>query len=104
MPCSDLSDRVFVLLFDSGLGGLTVLRALRHAVPEAAICYVADDARFPYSALGDEELATGLCELLAEPVRSFAPDAIVIACNTAATVSLPIDGEPDKASYSLGPL
>jgi glutamate racemase len=78
-----------LLVFDSGLGGLTVLRALRHAVPEAAICYVADDARFPYSALGDEELATGLCEVLAEPVRDFAPDVIVNACNTASTVALP---------------
>jgi glutamate racemase len=78
-----------LLIFDSGLGGLTVLRALRHAVPEAAICYVADDARFPYGALDDEELATGLCAVLAGPVRDFAPDAIVIACNTASTVALP---------------
>jgi glutamate racemase len=78
-----------LLVFDSGLGGLTALRALRHAVPEAAICYVADDARFPYSALDDEALASGVCEVLAEPVRSFAPDAIVVACNTASTVALP---------------
>jgi glutamate racemase len=78
-----------LLIFDSGLGGLTVLRALRHAVPEAAVCYVADDARFPYSALGDEELASGACALLAGPVQSFAPDAIVVACNTASTVALP---------------
>jgi glutamate racemase len=78
-----------LLVFDSGLGGLTVLRALRHAVPEAVICYVADDARFPYSALGDDDLTRGVCEVLAEPVRSFAPDAIVVACNTASTVALP---------------
>ena len=78
-----------LLIFDSGVGGLTVLRALRHAVPEATVCYVADDARFPYSALGDEELATGVCEVLAEPVLTFAPDVIVNACNTASTVALP---------------
>jgi glutamate racemase len=66
-----------------------VLRALRYAVPEAAVCYVADDARFPYGALDDEELASGLCAVLAEPVRTFAPDVIVIACNTASTVALP---------------
>jgi glutamate racemase len=78
-----------LMVFDSGLGGLTVLRALRQSVPEAAVTYIADDARFPYSSLGDEELARGACEALAGPVKEFAPDAIVIACNTASTTALP---------------
>jgi glutamate racemase len=78
-----------LMIFDSGLGGLTVLRALRQSVPEAAVTYLADDARFPYGALGDVELASGVCELLAVPVAEFAPDAIVIACNTASTIALP---------------
>ena len=77
------------MVFDSGLGGLTVLRALRQSVPEAAVTYLADDARFPYSALNDAELATRLCEVLAAPVAEFAADAIVIACNTASTTALP---------------
>jgi len=78
-----------LLIFDSGLGGLTVLRALRQSVPEAAALYLADDARFPYSALADDELAARMCEVLAAPVAAFAPDAIVIACNTASTTALP---------------
>ncbi len=78
-----------LLIFDSGLGGLTVLRALRQSVPEAAVTYLADDARFPYSALSDAELPARVCEVLAEPIAAFAPDAIVIACNTASTSVLP---------------
>jgi glutamate racemase len=78
-----------LMVFDSGLGGLTVLRALRQAVPEAAVTYLADDARFPYAALGDADLAARVCEVLAAPVAEFAPDAIVIACNTASTTALP---------------
>ena len=78
-----------LLMFDSGLGGLTVLRALRATVPEAAITYVADDACFPYSALSETELPARLCEVLAGPAASVQPDAIVIACNTAATAALP---------------
>src|SRR5665648_296668 len=78
-----------LMVFDSGLGGLTVLRALRQSVPEAAVTYLADDARFPYAALSDAELAGRVCEVLEGPVAEFAPDAIVIACNTASTTALP---------------
>lgn len=45
-----------LIVFDSGLGGLTVLRALREAVPEARVAYIADDAFFPYGALADDAL------------------------------------------------
>ena len=78
-----------LMVFNSGLGGLTVLRALRQSLPEAAVTYLADDARFPYAALGDSELAARVCEVLEGPVAEFAPDAIVIACNTASTTALP---------------
>lgn len=78
-----------LLMFDSGLGGLTVLRAMRATVPEAAILYVADDARFPYSALSDDELPGRVCDVLAGPAAEFQPDVIVNACNTASTASLP---------------
>ncbi len=76
-------------MFDSGLGGLTVLRAMRATVPEAVILYVADDARFPYSALSDDELPGRVCHVLAGPAAEFQPDVIVNACNTASTASLP---------------
>ncbi|MBX2804625.1 MAG: glutamate racemase [Hyphomicrobiales bacterium] len=78
-----------ILLFDSGLGGLSVLSALRNAIPEAQITYLADDARFPYGAMQDEELALRLCDVLAAPIAERGVDAILIACNTASTTALP---------------
>ena len=45
-----------ILIFDSGLGGLTVFREVAKARPDACYLYVADDAFFPYGARGEAEL------------------------------------------------
>src|SRR5687767_10750791 len=75
-----------LIVFDSGLGGLTVLRALREAVPEARVTYIADDAFFPYGALADEALIARVLDVIGGAIAELAPDAVVIACNTASTV------------------
>jgi glutamate racemase len=75
-----------LIVFDSGLGGLTVLRALREAVPEARVTYIADDAFFPYGALADETLIARVLDVIGGAIAGLAPDAVVIACNTASTV------------------
>lgn len=77
-----------LLVFDSGLGGLTVLRALRQAVPEAAMRYIADDVYFPYGELSDDALIARVRHVIGEEIGSAPPDAVVIACNTASTVAL----------------
>ena len=77
-----------ILVFDSGLGGLSVLQALVECMPLANYVYLADDARFPYGDLTDETLTDGLIALLHEANADFQPDLIVIACNTASTVAL----------------
>jgi glutamate racemase len=78
-----------LVVFDSGLGGLSVLAALRGAIPEARILYLADNAGFPYGAMSDSELAERVCTVLAGPVAEHEADAIVVACNTASTIALP---------------
>lgn len=78
-----------LIVFDSGLGGLTVLRALREAVPEARITYIADDARFPYGALEEQVLVARVDEVIGGAIAELVPDAVVIACNTASTIALP---------------
>ncbi len=78
-----------LIVFDSGLGGLTVLRALREAVPEARVTYIADDAYFPYGALADDALIARVDAVIGGAVAELAPDAVVIACNTASTIALP---------------
>jgi glutamate racemase len=78
-----------ILIFDSGLGGLTVFREVATARPDAAYVYVADDAAFPYGAKPEEELVARIVVLMDELITAHRPDLIVVACNTASTIALP---------------
>ena len=78
-----------ILVFDSGLGGLTVFREVVKARPDARYLYVADDAFFPYSSRGEAELVARVVALMGELIDGHRPDLIVIACNTASTLALP---------------
>ena len=78
-----------ILVFDSGLGGLTVFREVAKARPEARYLYVADDAFFPYGGQGEPELVARVGDLIGELIEAHRPDLIVIACNTASTLVLP---------------
>ena len=75
-----------ILVFDSGLGGLTVLREIVKARPDAHYAYVADDAFFPYGHHGEDEIIARVVPLIGELIAAHAPDLVVIACNTASTL------------------
>jgi glutamate racemase len=77
-----------LLFIDSGLGGLTVLRAARQAIPEATVLFIADDACFPYGSKSASDLSSRLVGLVQKEIKDFKPDCIVLACNTASTVAL----------------
>jgi glutamate racemase len=77
-----------ILIFDSGLGGLTVFREVTKVRPDARFIYVADDAFFPYNARSEAELVSRVVPLMGELIDSHAPDIVVIACNTASTLVL----------------
>ena len=78
-----------ILVFDSGLGGLTVYREIAAVRPDADFVYLADDAAFPYGALAESALIGRLTTLLDETIKLHKPDLVVIACNTASTIALP---------------
>lgn len=78
-----------ILVFNSGLGGVTVYREIAAARPEANFVYVADDAGFPYGAVPEPALVTRVVGLMGELIASHEPDLVVIACNTASTLVLP---------------
>jgi glutamate racemase len=78
-----------ILVFDSGLGGLTVFREIAAARPDAKLVYAADDAFFPYGAHGEAALVARVVALIGELIARTAPDLVVIACNTASTIVLP---------------
>jgi glutamate racemase len=75
-------------LFDSGLGGLTVLREIVAARPDAHYVYVADDAFFPYGHHSEEQLVARVVPLIGELISAHTPEVVVIACNTASTLVL----------------
>ena len=78
-----------ILVFDSGLGGLTVLREIVATCSSARYVYVADDAFFPYGQHSEEEIIGRVVPLVGELIASHRPDIVVIACNTASTLVLP---------------
>src|SRR6195952_4142578 len=86
-----------ILVFDSGLGGLTVLREIVRARPEAHYVYVADDAFFPYGHHSEEQIIARVVPLVGELIATHAPDLAVIACNTASTLVL----SHLRAAYSV---
>ena len=77
-----------VLMFDSGIGGLTVLREARVLMPERRFVYVADDAAFPYGAWEEDALRDRIVDLFGTLIAEHAPEIVVIACNTASTIVL----------------
>ena len=58
-----------ILVFDSGLGGLTVFREIARARPDASYIYVADDAAFPYGAWREPDLVARLLDQTRPPMR-----------------------------------
>jgi glutamate racemase len=77
-----------LLLFDSGVGGLSVLAATQALLPQAPLVYVADSAGFPYGTRTESEIAARVPALLGRLAERYNPRLIVIACNTASTIAL----------------
>ncbi len=77
-----------ILLFDSGVGGLSVLEAVRRHLPDAALVYAADNAGFPYGTKSEALIATRVPALLGRLAERYRPRLVVIACNTASTIAL----------------
>lgn len=78
-----------ILVFDSGLGGLTVLREIVKERPDAEITYVADTGGFPYGALTEKDVVRRVLSVMETMIARRVPDIAVIACNTASTLVLP---------------
>lgn len=75
-------------VFDSGVGGLTVLAALRKRMPHANFLYLGDTARLPYGTKSSETIVRYALQA-AELLHGRGIAALVVACNTASSVALP---------------
>ena len=77
-----------IVVFDSGVGGLSVLAPIRALLPGVSVVYAADNAGFPYGTKSEAEIAARVPALLGRLVERFRPQLVVIACNTASTIAL----------------
>jgi glutamate racemase len=77
-----------IIVLDSGLGGLTVVRAMRAALPNEDILYFGDTARLPYGSKSAATVTTFVRQIIAY-LRPYRPKHVVIACNTATALALP---------------
>lgn len=78
-----------ILVFDSGVGGLSVAACIHQRLPAAELVYVADNAGFPYGDQPESVVIDRCRSLISEALATFPCDLIVVACNTASTVVLP---------------
>jgi glutamate racemase len=77
-----------ILVFDSGVGGLSVLDAIRSALPGIQTVYAADNVGFPYGTKSEAEIAARVPVLLGRLTERYRPRLVVVACNTASTIAL----------------
>jgi len=77
-----------ILLFDTGVGGLTVHDALRKIAPDLPVIYAADYAGIPYGEKTEAEVAARVAGLLGRMAERYQPRLACIACNTASTIAL----------------
>lgn len=82
-----LTEKIRIGLFDSGIGGFSVLFELFKKIPQAEFFYVADHAYAPYGPKSDEEILQRSFEIV-KILKEKQVDLIVIACNTATAVSI----------------
>ena len=78
-----------IVIFDSGVGGLSIYQEIKQALPHIEVIYCADTLAFPYGPKSEEEVIKRTSHCLAELAKQYNPALAVIACNTASTISLP---------------
>ncbi|EOX9818682.1 glutamate racemase [Providencia stuartii] len=85
----NLSIRPTILVFDSGVGGLSVYREVKKLLPNAHYIYAFDNEAFPYGEKSEEFIIDRVYQLVDAIAKKHPLTIAIIACNTASTVSLP---------------
>ena len=79
-----------IVIFDSGVGGLTIYQEIKRQLPTANYIFVSDNAAFPYGTKSEQDLISRVTKVIDDVVQKYGPDLLVIACNTASTIVLPL--------------
>ena len=78
-----------ILIFDSGVGGLSVFQEIANLLPSENYFYLFDNQAYPYGELAPDVLIYRTCQLIKQMMQRERIDIIVIACNSASTIVLP---------------
>lgn len=78
-----------ILVFDSGVGGLSIVAEIQRQLPGCDLIYASDNAAFPYGTKSEDTLVARVDEVLHRLLARFRVDIIVVACNSASTLALP---------------
>lgn len=81
--------RARVLVFDSGVGGLSIAGCIHRRLPSVELVYAADNAGFPYGDQAEQVVIDSSLSLIQQTLELYPSDVVVVACNTASTVALP---------------
>ncbi|MGI9352843.1 MAG: glutamate racemase [Rhizobiaceae bacterium] len=94
-----------ILVFDSGIGGLTVLREARVLMPHEHYVYVADNEAFPYGDWEEDGLKARMVTLFGDLIKRWHPDICILACNTASTLAIHVlrEAYPDQVFVGTVP-
>jgi glutamate racemase len=84
-----VSNKANILIFDSGVGGLSVYQEIVAKLPQLDYTYIFDNEAYPYGELAHDTLVTRVESLVKQMVKEQSIDLVVIACNTASTIVLP---------------
>jgi glutamate racemase len=79
-----------ILILDSGIGGLSVYKKIHQLLPNLNYIYAFDNAGFPYGDKPDSIVVQRIKSLIEKIIQQYSIDIVVIACNTASTICLPI--------------
>lgn len=78
-----------LLVFDSGVGGLSIMADIQRLLPGCSVSYASDNAAFPYGTKSEAILIARVDRVLHQLIEHSRPDVVVVACNSASTLALP---------------
>ncbi len=85
-----------IAIFDSGVGGLSIYQRIKLKLPDCKYVFVSDNEAYPYGTKSEDELLQRVPEVVARIIKQYQPDILIVACNTASTVVLPLLREQFK--------
>lgn len=89
MKHTSQSKDLIIAIFDSGVGGLSILETVQERWPAARYVYCSDNAHYPYGLKSDSDVVNFSTEVASKVFTKFKPHILIIACNTISTIALP---------------